>query len=427
MAAVQMGINAALVQQAEFAATLQCETRGKRARAAPGSDSARDDDTLGGSSGPPQTKVKVEVGSASDLKHTACGLLRHGAGGSGGGGRQREASTEPGSQAPRLKKVKTAARSTASNYCNRSKFLSFDAARTLVRALKMWSVKEWLEYSKSGERPSNVPGNPDKTYRGVGWVSMPDWMGYAGKESMAPGGALSFVPARTFVRTLKLRSRKEWKEYSKSGKRPSNIPSSPDKLYRGGKGWISWPDWLGYEGKEVMAPGGALSFVAARTFVRTLKLRSMKEWHAYSKSGKRPSNIPGSPDKVYRDAGWISMPDWLGYGGKPGRGRQSLDGKRWLSFERQQVKSQQHVGEARWLSFEAARTFVRTLELGSQKEWKAYTKSNTRPSNIPSCPNKVYSEAGWISMPDWLGYEQMEEGKGAICEEAAAMLMQLMG
>ena len=337
-------------------------------------------------------------------------------GGSGGGGRQRQVSAEPGSQAPRSKKAKTAAGYAATQWHPASKFLSFDAARTFVRALKMWGVKEWLEYSKSGKRPPNIPGNPDKTYRGAGWISMPDWMGYAGKEAMAPGGALSFVAARTFVRTLKLRSRKEWKEYSKSGKRPSNIPSSPDKLYRN-RGWISWPDWLGYEGKEVMAPGSALSFVAARTFVRTLKLRSMKEWHAYSKSGKRPSNIPGSPDKVYRNAGWISMPDWLGYGGRVNRGRQSGRGGG-------AVKStpQRKAGEARWLSFEAARTFVRTLELGSQKEWKEYSKSSKRPSNIPSSPNKVYSEAGWISMPDWLGYEQMAPGD-ALTFEAARTLV----
>jgi hypothetical protein len=64
-----------------------------------------------------------------------------------------------------------------------------------------------------------------------------------------------------------------------------------------------------------MTRGGALSFEAARTFARTLKLGSVKEWKEYSKSGKRPSNIPGSPHKMYRDAGWVSMPDWLGYGG----------------------------------------------------------------------------------------------------------------
>ena len=63
----------------------------KRARAAStDSDSDDDDDTLSDDSGPPQTKAKVEVevdeiddfsimSAASDLNHTACGLVQHGA------------------------------------------------------------------------------------------------------------------------------------------------------------------------------------------------------------------------------------------------------------------------------------------------------------------------------------------------------------
>jgi hypothetical protein len=51
-----------------------------------------------------------------------------------------------------------------------------------------------------------------------------------------------------------------------------------------------------------------LSIDAARTFVRTLKLGSAKEWEEYRKSGKRPSNIPSNPHTMYRDTGWISMP-----------------------------------------------------------------------------------------------------------------------
>ena len=56
-----------------------------------------------------------------------------------------------------------------------------------------------------------------------------------------------------------------------------------------------------------------MSFEKARAIVRRLKLRSYMEWQEWSKSGKRPANIPGNPNKVYRDAGWISTPDWLGY------------------------------------------------------------------------------------------------------------------
>ena len=90
-------------------------------------------------------------------------------------------------------------------------FLSFEAARTFARTLKLGSVKEWYEYSKSGKRPSNIPGAPDQTYRDAGWISMPDWLGYEAKEVMAKGGAASFKAARTFVRTLKLGNREEWR------------------------------------------------------------------------------------------------------------------------------------------------------------------------------------------------------------------------
>jgi hypothetical protein len=57
----------------------------KRARPSTGSDTGSDDDILSDSSGPPQTKVKVEevggfsiVSAASDLSHTACGLVQQG-------------------------------------------------------------------------------------------------------------------------------------------------------------------------------------------------------------------------------------------------------------------------------------------------------------------------------------------------------------
>ena len=41
--------------------------------------------------------------------------------------------------------------------------------------------------------------------------------------------------------------------------------------------------------------GSYLSFSVARAIVWKLKLKSWKEWKVWSKSGQRPSNIPGSP------------------------------------------------------------------------------------------------------------------------------------
>ena len=68
------------------------------------------------------------------------------------------------------------------------------------------------------------------------------------------------------------------------------------------------PDWLG---KDWMP------FEETRDFVHKLELKSSTEWPAYSRGdmpekGTRPEDIPSSPDRVYKDKGWISWPDWLG-------------------------------------------------------------------------------------------------------------------
>ena len=50
-----------------------------------------------------------------------------------------------------------------------------------------------------------------------------------------------------------------------------------------------------------------------RRIVRGNGLTSARKWEGWSKSGKRPSNIPSHPDQVYRDKGWVNTADWLGY------------------------------------------------------------------------------------------------------------------
>ena len=57
-----------------------------------------------------------------------------------------------------------------------------------------------------------------------------------------------FDEARVFVRSLNLRGQEEWEEYRKSGERPDDIPSHPDRTYKN-DGWKDWIDWLGNENR----------------------------------------------------------------------------------------------------------------------------------------------------------------------------------
>jgi hypothetical protein len=141
-------------------------------------------------------------------------------------------------------------------------------------------------------------------------------------------------------------------------------------------GWISTADWLGSE-RRVLAKD-MLPFAAGRAYARKLKLKNRPEWREWSKSGQRLSDMPANPDRAYRDAGWVSWPDWLGNGG---------------TAKNKEV-----------LPFAAGRAYVRKLKLKNRPEWKEWSKSGQRPSNIPSDPAKIYRNDGWNSMPDWLGY-----------------------
>ena len=55
------------------------------------------------------------------------------------------------------------------------------------------------------------------------------------------------------------------------------------------------------------------SFEDARAYVRTLGLKRQEEWWVWSKSDKRPHDIPSTPNVTYASSGWVSWSDFLGY------------------------------------------------------------------------------------------------------------------
>jgi len=54
-------------------------------------------------------------------------------------------------------------------------------------------------------------------------------------------------------------------------------------------------------------------------------------------------------------------------------------------------------------SFKAAREFVHNLEIKNQRDWTTYCKSEKQPHDIPSRPDKIYKNKGWVNYGDWLG------------------------
>ncbi|HHW3795473.1 TPA: DEAD/DEAH box helicase family protein [Legionella pneumophila] len=250
----------------------------------------------------------------------------------------------------------------------------FQEARSYAQSLNLKGQHDWIRYCKQGLKPLDIPSNPDQVYKNHGWNGIGDWLG-TGNVANSKKGFLSFELARAFVHTLGLKNARAWSLYCKSGNKPSNIPTAPEKTYKH-SGWVSWGDWLG-TGSVSLQKKQFRSFEEARKFVRSLKLNSYAEWLKYCEDGEKPDDIPVNPNIAYKDDGWISHNDWFGTNKK----------KRSKIF----------------LPFELARIQARALNLKSRAEWNLYSKSTQRPEDMPSSPDVYYKNDGWVSWGDWLG------------------------
>jgi hypothetical protein len=161
-----------------------------------------------------------------------------------------------------------------------NKFKSFEDAKNLVHSLNLNSKKEWDEYCKGGKKPSDVPTNAYRVYKGKGWESWGEFLG-TGMISTRQKEFRLYEEAKEFVHTLKLKTIKDWYNYCKSGNKPEDIPSSPNATYKN-KGWINYAYWLGT--KKIPARDLVKSAKEeSEVFKRLLSLKSNKEFNEFMK------------------------------------------------------------------------------------------------------------------------------------------------
>lgn len=188
----------------------------------------------------------------------------------------------------------------------------FETAREFVRALNLPNQKAYEAWSKSGQRPDDIPGSPAKAYKPPQWDGWADYLGNGGgrpRRISTAGNYLPFPDARAYVQRLRLPTQHAYVEWAKTGDRPPGIPAGPYNIY--GDEWVSWADWLGTHG-----PNGYLPFSEARAYTRNRQFRSRREWLDHAATSEFPQNIPMYPEHAYRETGWVDWPDWLGIQGK---------------------------------------------------------------------------------------------------------------
>lgn len=242
-------------------------------------------------------------------------------------------------------------------------YLPFEEARKLVRDLKLTNQQDWIDYCKSDLKDIRIPQDPRNVYR-TEWNGFGDWLG-TGRIANQKKVFLAYEDAKCLLRDCGVQSRKEYIQLRKDRK---DLPSNPDKVYHD-SGWTGWADFLGKQ-KLILT----VSYEEARIMLKRHNLKSRKDYLRFiSSEDNIHLGLPKYPNKRYLNKGWNGWPEFL-----------NSNANRKKDF---------------W-SFQKARQYVRQLNLKSWSEWNEFRKSDERPWQLPTNPQR-YEE--FIDMQDWLG------------------------
>lgn len=122
---------------------------------------------------------------------------------------------------------------------------SYSEAKAMIRSEGLsskYDYDKWWKYNM----PSRIPKRPDTAYKNENF-SWFDFLGSKNKFPMTRISYLSYQDAKSFAQQLGFRNKVEWLQFAKSDKKPENIPSRPDVIYRKTLEWNTWREFLGYD------------------------------------------------------------------------------------------------------------------------------------------------------------------------------------
>lgn len=110
-----------------------------------------------------------------------------------------------------------------------------------VHALGIDTKNGYYSAAASGELGVSVPAHPDTLYSNESF----DWETFLAKGKSR---FTTFKHARELMKGTDMMTIRDWREYSRKGRRPRIIPSIPHKYYA--DEWVSWPHFFSNEDKE---------------------------------------------------------------------------------------------------------------------------------------------------------------------------------
>jgi hypothetical protein len=181
------------------------------------------------------------------------------------------------------------------------KYLPFEEARKFVRSLKLKSKTDWGKYSKTNDKPTNVPSALTRVYKDE-WISWGDFLGNDNSQKKS----IDYLPydkAVKIVRKLELKTMRDWREYCKKGLKPINIPYHPQIIYK--KVWIDYGEWLGTFNKQAQKIY-KINFSECKKIIKNNKIKSSTEYRKFVKNNPN-LNLPFHPNRKYKQ-------EWKGWG-----------------------------------------------------------------------------------------------------------------
>lgn len=186
----------------------------------------------------------------------------------------------------------------------RIEFLSLEKCLEFVHKLKLKNTEEWDEYCLSGKKPENIPAY----FRSQFNISAGEWLG-TGRIADNLKEFKTIDELRDLCKELNITSKTKWYDYWKKNERPIDVPANPIAVYK-----KEIDGWMEFFNKNIRTNNtNTWSFETARKFVRKLKLKGSDGWKEYSKSGERPIQLPGNPDRIYsKQNKWTNWKDFIG-------------------------------------------------------------------------------------------------------------------
>jgi len=179
---------------------------------------------------------------------------------------------------------------------NPSSMKPFAEARDLARTQGFNSRTEYARWAKN---IAGMPVTPHRVYKDKGWAGWGDFIGTEIRPQWPP-----FAETKAVIRAHGIKTCTQFKAWGQE-RRANKIPSNPHVIYKNA-GWAGWGDFFSTEKRP---RSHWLSFAEAKAGVRAHGIKTQAQFRAWPK--RFANKIPLKPERVYKNAGWISWYDFL--------------------------------------------------------------------------------------------------------------------